>query len=104
MDDAAKEKVQKKIDALKEALKESDLEKIKTEKEALQQELYAISEILYKAAGDQQPSGEAPGAESGPIQAEAKSEDNVVEADYEVVDDKEKKEDDKGKGKDKKDK
>ena len=50
LDESEKSAVQAKIDETKEALKGDDIEKIKTASEALQQEIYKISEKVYKAA------------------------------------------------------
>ena len=49
LDESEKSAVQAKIDETKEALKGDDIEKIKTASEALQQEIYKISEKVYKA-------------------------------------------------------
>ncbi len=71
--------VESAINDLKEKLKGSDVEAIKASTEALTQAFYKISEKLYQ----QQPQdGAAQGnaAQGGP-------DDNVVDADYEVVDD-----------------
>ena len=104
VDSAMKDSVQQKIDTLKESLKGTDFAKIKADKEALEKEVYTLSEALYKAAGAQQPpeggaQGSAPG--DGGASTDEKNDGNVVDADYEVVDDKDQ---DKGADEDKKDK
>ena len=53
-DDADKTDINAKIEALKEALKGTDIEAIKTKQEDLQKKFYEISEKLYKAAGGAQ--------------------------------------------------
>ncbi len=53
-DEADKSEINAKIDALKEALKGTDIEAIKSKQEDLQKKFYEISEKLYKAAGGAQ--------------------------------------------------
>ncbi|MGN0526828.1 MAG: molecular chaperone DnaK [Acutalibacteraceae bacterium] len=53
-DEADKADINAKIDDLKEALKGTDIEAIKTKQEALQTKFYEISEKLYQAAGGAQ--------------------------------------------------
>ncbi len=80
-----KTSVNAKIEALKEALKGTDIEDIKAKQEDLQKDFYALSEKLYAAAAEQaqqdgasQPNGDA-----------AKENPDVVDADFtEVHDDK----------------
>ena len=75
--DADKTKIEDAIKALKDVKDGEDLEAIKSKTEELTQAFYAISEEIYKQQGAQ---GEA-GA------TDAKQDDDVVDADYEVVDD-----------------
>ena len=85
LDEGEKAEVQKKIDEVKEALKGDDMEKIKSSSEALQQEIFKISEKVYKAAQEA-------GAQTPPAEGEAQGSDgNVYEADYKEVKDDEKK-------------
>jgi molecular chaperone DnaK len=77
-----KEAVKKAKDELEEALKGQDLEEIKRKSEALSQNLFQLSTNVYKKAAPQQ-GGAAPG--------EARDQDNVVDADYKVVDEEGKK-------------
>ena len=75
-----KKPIQEKIDALKEALKGTDIEAIKTKSEDLQKDLYQMSSKLYEAAqAAQQAQAGAEGA------ADAKQ-DDVVDVDYKDVD------------------
>ena len=53
-DDADKNDINAKVEALKEALKGTDIEAIKAKQEDLQKKFYEISEKLYKAAGGAQ--------------------------------------------------
>jgi len=68
------------IEAAKKALEGSDVEEIKTTTEALQAASYKLAEIVYSAAQAADAEGEPAPSESG-----APAED-VVDADYEVVD------------------
>lgn len=75
------------IAKLQESLKGEDAEKMKADAEALTKPLYEMTSKMYETA--QQQGQGAPGAESaqqGP-QPEKKADDNVVDADYKVVDD-----------------
>ena len=77
---------------LKSALESGDLESIKTKTEALQQAAYKLAEEVYKQSADQQQPGAdgaadgAAGAEEQPRQGPS-GDDNVEDADFEVVDD-----------------
>jgi len=78
-DKALVEKVQKAIDKLKEELKGQDIERIKAATEELTKPLYELSAAAYQAASG----GNAAGADQG----KGPKDDNVVDADYKVVDD-----------------
>ena len=75
--DADKTKIEDAIKGLKDVKDGEDLEAIKSKTEELTQAFYAISEEIYKQQGAQ--------AEAGAT--DAKQDDDVVDADYEVVDD-----------------
>jgi molecular chaperone DnaK len=79
-----KSRLQSGIEALKEALKGSDLDLIKSKQEELQKVLYEVSAKLYENAQPQNPGDPgAPGANPG-----GPADDGVVDADYtEVKDD-----------------
>ncbi len=62
-DEADKTEINAKVEALKEALKGTDIEAIKAKQEDLQKKFYEISEKLYKAAGGAQ--GFDPNAAAG---------------------------------------
>ena len=86
--DAAKvSEIKDKIADLKEAVKSDDVDKIKAASEALTKPLYDLTSEMYKnadAASQQaQPEGSAQ-SDAGDSQ---KQDDNVVDADYTVVDD-----------------
>ena len=88
---AEKAEIEQAKDALKEALKRDNIEEIKQKSEALSQTLHKLTERIYKEAGAQA------GAQGGPQGAgtggtgQGPQDDNVVDADYEVVDDDNKK-------------
>lgn len=80
-----KAKIEEQIENLKSALKGTSLEQIKTATEELQQAVYKFSEEMYKhtgaAPGQEGPSSNATDSNDQP------KDDNVYDADYEVVDD-----------------
>lgn len=75
--DADKTKIEDAIKGLKDVKDGEDLEAIKSKTEELTQAFYAISEEIYKQQGAQGQAGAT----------DAKQDDDVVDADYEVVDD-----------------
>ncbi|MGF0096294.1 molecular chaperone DnaK [Peptoniphilus sp. SGI.035] len=77
--DADKTKIEDAIKNLKDVKDGEDLEAIKSKTEELTQAFYAISEEIYKQQGAQ--------GQAGSGSSEAKNDDDVVDADYEVVDD-----------------
>ncbi len=85
LEEGEKSAVQAKIDETKEALKGDDIEKIKTASEALQQEIYKISEKVYKAA--QEAAAAQQGDASADPSAPQGNDSNVYEADYKDADD-----------------
>ena len=86
LDESEKSAVQAKIDETKEALKGDDIEKIKTASEALQQEIYKISEKVYKAAQEAAAAQQDANPADGATGAQG-SDSNVYEADYKDADD-----------------
>ena len=74
-----KAQVQPKIDALKEALNGSDMDKIKTAKDELQTAFYAVAERIYKEQGAAAGQTEVSGAGSAESDNGG---DNVVDVDY----------------------
>lgn len=89
--DAAKVKeVNDAIATLKESLKGDDTAKIKADAEALTKPLHELIEKLYQQAQQaqaQQQAGAQQGPQQGPQAGAKKADDNVVDADYKVVDD-----------------
>lgn len=84
-----KSKVTAAIEDLKKALEGKDAEDIKAKTEALQEAVYPISTAMYQKAQQAQQAAGGAGAEGGP---DARGPDeNVVDADYEVVNDEKRK-------------
>ncbi len=75
-----KSKIEAAKEALKEALKGDNTDDIKAKQEALQKEIFAISEKVYKAAAEAQQAAQG-GADAAP------NADNVYDADFTDVDD-----------------
>lgn len=84
-DKAQVEKIQSAAEVVKEALKGTDLEAIKKATEELQKPLYEMSAAAYQAA-EQAGAAQGQGAPDAG-QATGKKDDNVVDAEYKVVDD-----------------
>ena len=78
IDGEEKSQAEEKLEALKKSLEGEDLDDIKAKTEELTEIFYKISEKLYE---HDQAAGEASGEGAGPS-----PEDDVVDADYEVVD------------------
>ncbi|MEO6052444.1 MAG: molecular chaperone DnaK [Chthoniobacterales bacterium] len=91
IDEATKQPVVESIAALREALKGEDVDAIKAGYDDLQTKFQAISAELYKqaSANTGAPEG-APGTESAP-QGEKKADADVVDAEFEMVDEDKKK-------------
>ena len=81
---ADKESVNPKLDALKEALKGTDVEAIKKAQEELQTAFYAVAERIYKEQGAaaQQAEAAQTDVQGEGTNAAGGSDDNVVDADY----------------------
>ena len=96
-DKADQNKVKEVNDAiakLKETLKGNDTEKIKADAEALTKPLHELTEKLYQQAQQAQQAQQQTqnaGAQQGPQAGAKKDKDNVVDADYKVVNDDDKK-------------
>jgi len=82
LDASDKANIQRELDKVKDALKGTDTQAIKNATEELTKAFYAVSEKLYSQAG---PGPDMGGAGFGGGQDQGG--DNVVDADYEVVDD-----------------
>ncbi|HLS22491.1 MAG TPA: molecular chaperone DnaK [Pseudogracilibacillus sp.] len=85
--DAEKQKAEEAKEALKKALEGDDTEDIKAKKEALEQEVQQLSVKLYEQMAQEQGAQGAAGAEGD---ASGAADDDVVDAEYEEVDDDEK--------------
>ncbi len=84
IDASGKDQIEKSIADLKKTLEGGDMEMIKTATEKLTEVSYSVFGKVYEQA--QQAAGDA-GAQGGYSDAGSQSKDDVVDADYEVVDD-----------------
>jgi len=84
-DKALVEKVQKAVEDLKEALKGTDIEAIKAKSEAVTAPLYELTTAMYQQQGAAGAQG-APDAGAAEAGAGQPKDDNVVDAEYKVVD------------------
>jgi molecular chaperone DnaK len=84
VDEAEKKKAEAAKDELKKALEGGDIEAIRTAKDALQEIVQQLSVKLYEQMAQEQQAGQAGGSEG-------KKDDNVVDAEYEEVNDEDKK-------------
>ncbi|PYI51844.1 molecular chaperone DnaK [Paenibacillus flagellatus] len=85
VDQAEVDKANAAKEELKKALEGNDLDQIKKATESLTEVVQQLSVKLYEQASQNAQAGDAGGAAGG---AESPKRDNVVDADYEVVDDK----------------
>jgi molecular chaperone DnaK len=92
-----REKAQKAVSELKEAMKGKDTSAIKSKMEALTKEMYAISTRVYQEAAQKAGGQQQGGQQSGPAAEEKQDEGkqgqggDYVDADYKIVDDDQKK-------------
>ena len=99
--ESERKRIEDAISALNKVKGEDNVEEIRRLSEQLMNAAHALAQMLYQQAQQQQGAG-GPGAQSGPKtgpegrSGKGKSDDNVVDADFEVLDD------DKDKGGDKK--
>ena len=86
IDPADKSSIQSKIDALKEALKGSDIEAVKSKKAELEQEFQKVSTKLYEQAAAAQGAaggmGDMGGNMGGSDNGGAKNDDGVIDAEF----------------------
>ena len=83
-----KQSIEAKVNALKEVKDGEDLEAIKKAMDELNQAFYAISSKMYQQNGGAEGQGFDPNNMGGAGQEQAPHDDNVVDADFEVQDDK----------------
>ncbi len=88
-----KEEIEKAIQEVKEVKESDDIEKIKSASEKLSSKLHEISSTLYEQVQQEQQAGgsgvHGEGQEAGSAGGGESGEEDVVDADYEVVDDEE---------------
>ena len=89
-DPALAETVQKAVDELKEAIKGNDVEQLKAKLEALTKPLYEFSSAIYQQQGQEGQAGGCGTGTCGHDHGQGAQQDNVVDADYEVKDEKNK--------------
>ncbi len=81
-----KSAIEQAMEELKAAISTNDIDQIKAKNEALQQSAYKLAEEMYKASAAQQGEQAEGAAPSGDDTSSSKKDDNVEDADYEVVD------------------
>jgi len=86
LDDQGRQEIEAKLESGREALKQGDLDQMRSATEAIQTTVQQAAQQIYAAAGMGEQAAEAAGAagaeaEAGPEEAD----DDVVEADYEIV-------------------
>ncbi len=91
VEEAKKEEIEKAVEELKEAAKGEDLEKIEKSSEELTKHLHELSAKLYEQVQEQEAAKDE-GDKQEATPESAPEDDKVVDADFEVVDDDEKKE------------
>jgi molecular chaperone DnaK len=86
----SKKKLEEGLESLKKTIESGDIENIKVESEKFQKDLHAMSAELYKTQEGDAPAQEASG---DPAQGstDGKTDENVIDADYTEVDEKEEK-------------
>ncbi len=84
------EKVNQAVERLKEALKGDDTQKIKSAIDELTKPLYELTATLYQQQAEAGKAGAGGQSSGGPEPGRNKEKDNVVDAEYEVDDDKKK--------------
>ncbi|HOT07827.1 MAG: molecular chaperone DnaK [Methanosaeta sp. PtaB.Bin039] len=80
-----KDKINKAISELKEALAGTDVQAIKSKTEGLQNAIYELSAAMYQKASQQQQQQSTSSSGSGQGQSSASSEGTTMDAEYEVV-------------------
>ena len=83
-----KQNIEGKVNALKEVKDGTDIEAIKKAMDDLNQAFYAVSSKMYQQNGGAEGQGFDPNNMGGSGQEQAPHDDNVVDADFEVQDDK----------------
>ena len=84
LSDDEKKSINDGVEALKEALKGTDIEAVKAKQEELQKALFAVSEKVYKEAA-----AKTQAEQQAQPEGEAKKDDNVYDAEYTDVNDQE---------------
>jgi molecular chaperone DnaK len=85
LSDEEKEKVNSKKDELKKALESNNIEEIKEKTDELTEEFNKIAQKIYQQDAQNQ-ANQQPGADQGQEEQQQNQDEDVVDADYEVVD------------------
>lgn len=88
--DASKAKVTEAVDKVKEALKGDNVDAIKSANDNLTQVWHQVASELYQQASTEGTPQNPPGGDPGRTEGHKQGDDGVVDADFEVVDDKKK--------------
>ncbi len=88
--DASKAKVTEAVDKVKEVLKGENIDAIKSANDNLTQVWHQVASELYRQASTEGGQQTPPGGDSGGSEGPKQGDDGVVDADFEVVDDKKK--------------
>ena len=88
--DASKAKVTEAVDKVKEVLKGDNIDAIKSANDNLTQVWHQVASELYRQASTEGGQQSPPGGDSGGSEGPKQGDDGVVDADFEVVDDKKK--------------
>jgi molecular chaperone DnaK len=86
VDPSLKSNVEEVIERLKKAMEGTDTDEIKRLSEELTQTSHKLAEAMYAKASGAQQGGEQPGGSSGQAETEAGRDEDVVDADFEEVD------------------
>ncbi len=82
IDSSDKDEIQSKVDALKEALKGTDIELIKNKKTELEETFQKVSTKLYEQAAQAQQAAGMDGADFGSMGGAAQADDGVIDAEF----------------------
>jgi len=86
LDDEGRQEIESKLERGREALKQGDAEEMRSATEAIQTTVQQAAQQIYAAAGMGEQAAEAAAAAGAEAEAETEeAEDDVVEADYEIV-------------------
>jgi molecular chaperone DnaK len=86
LDEQGRQEIEGKLESGREALKQGDLDQMRSATEAIQTTVQQAAQQIYAAAGMGEQAAEAPGAAGAETDmGSEEADDDVVEADYEIV-------------------